>query len=186
MGLSRTSDVLGGNVKYSDTYWEDLRFPAQGINPLGQASDPDLDLADGCLLFDSAATETITGQAQISHRWKEGTSIYPHIHWSPTSTNTGNVYWRLEYMVASVNSVFSGSFTTLNVLAAGVGVTNTHQVIGFGAIPMTDNLISSIIKWKVSRIGGDGTDTYTADAKFLEFDIHFEVNSPGSREEYIK
>jgi hypothetical protein len=43
-----------------------------------------------------------------------------------------------------------------------------------------------MMHWKLSRIGGDGTDTYTADARLLEFDIHYEVDSMGSSEELVK
>lgn len=176
--LARSREILTG------PRWEDLRFPAQVINPTGAAADPDIDSDDGSLLFDAGGTETIVGMAQLPHGWDAGTGIRPHIHWSPTNTNTGNVYWRLEYEVMNINGTYTASLTTDNKLDAGDGTTEKHQVCGFTEIAMTDFTESCIMKWKVSRIGGDGTDTYDADARLLEFDIHYKVNKLGSLREH--
>ena len=51
---------------------------------------------------------------------------------------------------------------------------------------MSGHKLSCIIKWKVSRIGGDGTDTYAADAKLLEVDFHYQIGSIGSGEQFTK
>ena len=47
--------------------WDDLRFPAQGINPIGAAGDPDRDSTTGLFLFDSGLTETLAGVSQMPH-----------------------------------------------------------------------------------------------------------------------
>ena len=39
---------------------------------------------------------------------------------------------------------------------------------------------------KLSRIGGDASDTYGADARLLEFDIHYQINTLGSELEFVK
>ena len=41
-----------------------------------------------------------------------------------------------------------------------------------------------MLKILISRIGGDVTDTYGADAKFLEFDIHVPLIDYGSLSSY--
>jgi len=160
------------------TVWEDLRFPAQGINPPGQVSDPDID-TDGTLLFDKAGTELVAGVAQLPHSWKEGSAVSAHVHWCPTDADTGDVKWQLEYSVASINGVFPGD-TTISVLDTAAGTAETHQMAVFSDISLTGHTISCIMKWKLSRIGGD--DDYNADARLLEFDIHYEIDSIGSRE----
>lgn len=48
---------------------------------------------------------------------------------------------------------------------------------------MTGVLESAIMKWKISRIGDDGTDNYAAVARLLEFDIHYLVGKPGTFKE---
>jgi len=177
---------MSGSIVYPDTLWDDLRFPSNAVNPPGLVSDPDVDTNDGTYLFDAASTELLFFMAQMPHAWKEGSAIHPHVHWEPMSTNGGNVLWRFSYQVANIGGVFSGAWTDLDVLDAGAGVLLTHQLAAWASVSMSGLTLSAMIKMKVSRIGGDGTDTFTADAKLLEFDLHYEIDAPGSREELIK
>ena len=167
-------------------YWEDLRFPAAGINPPGAASDPGRDTTDGRLSFSASATNVIAIQAQMPHAWKEGSVIVPHLHWSPTNTHGGSVYWRMEYKVANVGETFPGSFTPVNILAAGAGVSDAHQLASFGDIAMTGKRVSCMLLILLSRIGGEGTDDYNAACKLNEFDIHYQVDGFGSTLETSK
>lgn len=182
-------NVLDNEPK-ENVAWEDLRFPATGINPPGGASDADVDNADtpwiGTLLYAANATELACGIAQMPHSWKEGSNIKPHIHWAPTNNNAGDVLWQFDYMISNVNGIFPGAYTTLQKLASADGDLNKHQIIGFDEIDMTGYVLSCVILWRVSRIGGDASDNYEADARLIEFDIHFQVDGDGSRQEYIK
>lgn len=166
--------------------WEDLRFPADGISIFGFGSDPSRDTVDGLLEFDPDSTERVFVTAQMPHGWKEGSEISPHVHWSPTDTDTGNVLWRLEYQMANIDGTFPGTWTALDILDAGDGTADKHQIAEWAAIDMAGMEMSCIIKFKISRIGGGPSDTYTADAKMLEFDIHYQIDSAGSRQEYVK
>jgi hypothetical protein len=163
-----------------------LRFPAAGINPVGAASDATRNTTDGRLEFSASATNMIALQVQMPHAWKEGSAISPHIHWSPETTNVGNVLWQLDYKIAGINETFPGSWTTQAVLAPSGGVANKHLLVEFADIPMTGKTLSCMILMLLSRIGGDGTDTFTGLAQLNEFDIHYESDSLGSREEYVK
>lgn len=177
---------LDGNLTFTDTVWDDLRSPATAINPPGQVSDPDWDNTNGGWLFDAAGTEVLWLIVQMPHGWKEGTAIRPHIHWMPTNTNTGNVLWRMEYKWTNVHGTDAGTFSTLNVLDAGDGTALKHQIAGFEEIDGTGKTLSSMLSIKLSRIGGDVTDTYNADALLKEFDIHYQMDALGSDEEYVK
>lgn len=174
--------------------WDDLRFPAVGINPIGGGADPTIDTADpfmGTLLFSASATNVIAGVAQMPHTWAEGTEIRPHIHWCPVTTNTGNVLWRFSYMIANpynpadgaapAQSTFATTVTSVSTLIASTGVVGQHLLTTFGAITMTGYKISACIPWKLERLGGDGTDSCTGTARLLEFDIHYQIDSYGSR-----
>lgn len=176
--------------KTDDIGWDDLRFPAQGVNPTGGANDADVDSVDspyiGTLLFDNNSQEIAVGTAQMPHSWKEGTSISPHIHWVPTDANAGNVVWKLSYMMANVNGVFSGSYTEDTIIEAVDGNINKHQIVGFTDIDMSDYNLSTILFWRITRVGDSEDDTYDADARLLEFDIHYQVDSLGSSQEYVK
>ena len=172
--------------EFDDVRWDDLRAPATAINPPGQLSDPDWDNTNGGWLFAPNGTEVLWIIMQMPHAYKQGSSIRPHIHWQPINTDTGDVLWRMEYKWTNINDVDAGTFTTLNILTAGSGTALTHQINGFGEIDGTGKRISSILTLKLSRIGGDSTDTYNTDALLKEFDVHFQINSTGSRQEYIK
>ena len=177
---------FNSEFELGNTFWDDLRFPSAGINPPGAASDPTLDTTDGRWQFSASATNVLAMQVQMPHQWKEGSAIYPHVHWSPTSTNTGSVLWQIQYKIANVDGVFPGSWTTIQKLHAGSGVSDTHQIAAFDPITMTGYTLSCMMLVLLSRIGGDGTDTYTAVAKLNEFDIHFQIDGFGSDEEYTK
>lgn len=165
--------------------WDDLRAPATGINPAGSATPPTVDTNHPGLLFDQTSTNIVSVAFQMPHTWIEGSIIRPHIHWTPVNTNTGNVYWRLEYQVLNPGQAI-GAYTTVNILDAGDGVADAHQLVDFGDVTMTGKLISCMVLCRLSRIGGDGTDTYNANARLLEFDIHYQVDGMGSIQEYVK
>lgn len=170
--------------------WEDLRFPASTLNPPGSVADADVDSSSiflGTLLFDAGATEICAGQAQFPHAKKLDSIIYPHVHWAPTSTDAGNVLWRLEYIIADRDGVFPESYTVINTLAEASLIANMHLSTPLGTgIDTTGYGISTMMVWKLSRIGGDASDTYGADARLLEFDIHYQADEIGSAEERAK
>jgi len=176
--------------KIDDQAWDDLRFPAQGIDPTGGTSDADRDKVDstyiGTLLFDSTSAQLIAGIAQMPHSWKEGSVIRPHIHWMPTDANTGNVVWKFSYVLANVNGVFQDSYLELTVTDAADGNANKHQITGFGEIDMTEYKLSTIMLWRITRLAANESDTYGADARLLEFDIHYQIDALGSGQEYLK
>ena len=165
--------------------WEDLRSPATGINPPGAVSDPDWDVTNIGFLFDKASTESIQIISQLPHGYIEGSFLYPHIHWEPSDTDTGAVLWRMEYQWRNNHEAATG-FTTVDILATPAGIADRLQINGFGAIGKADATISSIFECTISRIGGDASDTYDADARFKEFDIHVQLDDVGSREERRK
>lgn len=178
--------IYADNLILSTPVWDDLRFPAAGINPPGAASDPTRDTTDGRLVFSASATNTIAIQAQLPHDWQEGSAIRPHVHWSPTSTHTGNVLWQMRYKVANRGDVFPAGWTTISVLDAGDGVTDQHQIISLPEVTMTGFTVSCMMLILLDRVGGDGTDTYTGTAKLNEFDIHYQRDGLGSVSELSK
>jgi len=47
--------------------------------------------------------------------------------------------------------------------------------------------VSDMLICKLSRLGGDASDTYNnQNARFLEFDIHFEVDGLGTAQQFTK
>lgn len=176
--------VIEGCMYLEDTVWDDSRAPASTISIFGLGTDPSFDSTNIGYLFDSSSTETLYIIMQIPHSYKEGSNIRPHIHWEPTDTNTGYVTWQMEYKWTNIDDTEAVSFTTISIDSNGDGTAYKHQVAPLPEIDGTGKKISSILSIKLSRLGG--SDTYTGDALLKEFDIHYQINSLGSREEYIK
>lgn len=171
------------------TYWDDLRAPATGINPPGQVSDPDFDVTYGGWLFAASVTETLIVHMQMPHAWKEGSVIRPHVHWMKTTAASGAVMWEIDYRWAPIGEVMDSSWTTLTASTPAVGdndLADEHALTSFTEIDATGKGLSDMLLVKLSRLGGDAADTYGAYARMMEFDIHYQLDDPGSRQEYSK
>lgn len=176
-------------VDYS-ARWDDLRFPATAVNPPGVTADPDWDTTTPGWLFDGASTTEILHLiAQLPHSWDEGTTLKPHVHYQKTTSASGTVRWVLEYKWCPIGEVMDADWTTLEVSAPVAGTPDTdtadkHLIAAFGDIVATGKQVSDMLIMKLSR--DPSQDTYGADARLLEFDIHYKSDATGSVGEYIK
>jgi len=200
--LAKIGDILGGNyfeieadgtAKFNGdaTVWDDLRVPAQNtkLNPL--KSEPNFESLIGglfALKFDTsnADDESVHFVAQMPHSYKEGSDIEPHIHWTPDTTNTGNVYWSFEYTIVNIDGTF-GATTTIEITVPADGIAFKHQLSGFEMIDGAGLTISHMIICRLTRrSSSQAADTFTGNACFLEFDFHYIKDTVGSREETAK
>jgi hypothetical protein len=174
--------------------WEDLRVPASSVKTRAAVNEPTFaQLADDgagshgvyTYMFNQTVEQEVFFNAQLSHGYLEGSDLYPHVHWSPQSTNTGDVKWNFEYTIANVNGNF-GNTTTITATDTASGTINDHQIAGLPTISGTGLTISNMLICRLSRDGSDATDTFTGDAALLEVDIHFQKDTRGSLQEYIK
>jgi hypothetical protein len=193
-GLSAGS-IVAGDIECTDLTvyalkWDDLRFPSQGINPSGAASDPGVDDDTGLLVFSGTLDNVIAGVAQMPHGWAPGTAIKPHIHLRfPTSNGGTNTRWAFEYDIANANEDFtnaSGTYTAFSTITvANPANVNTSVVAGFGPLDMDGFRESAIILWRISRLASsDAVDDDTNDCFLMEFDIHYQSNKDGTTVEF--
>lgn len=168
--------------------WDDLRFPAQGINPAGAVDAPSVDTTltsfPGTFLFSGSAENVIAGIAQMPHAWAKGTPIRPHIHWSKTTGSASAVSWVFYYrhlgFAGDTPSAWVGPIA--GTLAVGnQTVTNNHCITTFGEIDMTGKQESACLAWQIRRLGN--TDADNATARLYEFDIHFQSDKFGTVDE---
>jgi hypothetical protein len=172
--------------------WDDLRFPAQGINPTGGVADPSVDSVEGSfpgtLLFSASATNMIAGVAQLPHAYLIGSDLRPHIHWAKTTSASGNVVWHFYYRIWNRNGVadaWVGPSVGSDEIMTG-DIADREGITTFDSIPGALLSLSHMMSWKIYRIGGDGADTYGGEARLLEFDIHLQKDSSGSGAEFLK
>lgn len=166
--------------------WIDYNFGAGSVR-LGAAA-PDLIALNATnilvLAFDGVAiTESIDFNIEMNHNWAEGTTIYPHVHWYPTTNGAGNVVWSLEYVIVPEGSTaaIGAASTTINTTAqlAG-GVAWVPKYVQFPAITMVGNEIGTQCFFRFFR--NPGADTYAADAAIGTVGLHVMVDKFGSKE----
>lgn len=181
----------GSTIDVGSNCWEDLKFPATGINPTGPATTPSVDNVIAGLLFSSSVENTISIIAQMPHSWKKGSNIDPHIHWQKTTSASGGVFWQLKYRWAKIGDVMDANWTTVGTSTPVQGTTdnntaNQHLISAFPEISGAGKVVSDILIMQLSRVPADVADTYAADARMLEFDIHYQIDSIGSDLLYAK
>jgi hypothetical protein len=187
----------GGNLNLlgTATQYEDLRIAGSAVRtgataPTVAAFGPSGALY--ALRFDSGQHDEVFFEIQMPHSWKEGTNIYPHVHWTPVSATAGNVVWELDYSWANINGTFGAPTTITSDPTAAGGTAWVHKLSvlkdggGNAYIDGTGMTLSSMLVCRLHRNAGAGSDTLAAGVNFLEFDIHYEVDSFGSNSEYIK
>ena len=168
----------------SATVWEDLRFPAQVLK-LSGTKPPTWTAYQGgeILSFSDQAIvgneERVSFNAQLSHAYKEGSTIYPHIHWVSADTSLGNVVWQLSYSWGNWTGTFPAATVTTMTVAKSTTL-NYHSMNSFSPIVGTGKEISSILICELSRNSSNAADTYTSGAYLVEADIHLECNTIGS------
>jgi hypothetical protein len=183
-----------GRVTYRPTYWDDSQVP--GLAIVGGSTAP------GLINFAGSSDVKVYGfdggsrdeeahfSIQLSHAYKEGTDLEPHLHWcetaAPTSASDTNVVWSMTYSIQNVDGTFSAP-TTLYATNSITGTNWTHLIAGFDPdIDGADLKISSVLVGSVKRIASNGSDTYDKDAALLSLDFHYQTDAPGSRENLVK
>ena len=131
------------------------------------------------LAFAAGVDEEVYFEVQLPHSWKEGTDITPHVHWSPSNANAGNVTWKLEYTWSNLDAAF-GNTSTVAVTDATDTTSHKHLKAIMSAISGSGKTMSSMLTCRLYRDVSDG-DTYGSDAFLLETDFHYEIDTVGSR-----
>jgi len=178
-------DRDGVYLKGTATMWDDLRFPAVSLRA-GSATPSWSTFKDGTNAwhFSKVSDNEVEFAVQLPHAWLEGSDIEPHVHWCPSDTDTGDVTWKLEYTWANIFDTF-GATTTIAVTDAADGTAYKHQLADFAAISGTGKTMSSMLICRLFRDVSDADD-YDNDAILLEIDFHIQIDSFGSKEEYVK
>lgn len=174
--------------------WDDLRITldrgrdATAISYFSGSSGPEI-----WYFRNNSQLEAMSFTVQLPHTWKEGSAIYPHLHWSPKASKSGNVEWKLEYTWQnydpSTPQVFP-AITTNTVVSTGPFTANSHMITSLSSnnsgIDGTGKKISSILICRLTRNSSNAADTYADDAGLLFLDFHIMVDAFGSKAEYVK
>jgi hypothetical protein len=143
-------------------------------------------------MFSATSEQELYFTVQLPHGYKLESPVYPHVHWTTASgTPSGtNVVWGLEYAAIAIGGNFPTTTTlTSNTVIAAIGTPSgigQHLVTTLGTISGTNLGISSILVCRLFRAAANGNDTFGNEVGLLGFDIHYEKDTQGSREEFVK
>lgn len=187
-GLVNPSDLVldcgtDKTLELAETVWDDLRFPLTR-DKQGQSDKPDFDFTNIGLLFpQNIPTEIVYIIGQFTHERKNGSDIKPHIHFVQTSASTP--IFKIDYRWYKNGQDPSGSFTTLTASTFTFTYVSGSimQIVSFPTISGTAiDTVSSIIEIKLYR----DDNVAIGDVLTKEFDIHYQKDTIGSRQEFVK
>jgi hypothetical protein len=131
---------------------------------------------------DEQGIEAMSFTIQLPLNWKEGSTIYPNIHWIPkTSAASGNMKWNLEYSWVNIDGTYSGP-TTSSVIVNAPFVMNQHLMSnltsGNAGISGEGKTNSSVLICRIYRDSSNSEDTFSGDAGGLSMDFHISLKNP--------
>jgi hypothetical protein len=185
------TDIGDLNIKTAAGYtavidqpvWQDINL---GGTALGTgASAPDLINLDTTSIsvyaFDGNVTsEMLSGSFELQHDYKEGTDLYPHLHFLPVNANAGTVKFFLEYYIREDNRVKLTA--TISATKATNSIAWEELLLAFPAITGTSLKIGSQIFFRLYRVPTDAADTYNSDVALATVGIHYQIDTLGSRQ----
>lgn len=135
--------------------------------------------------------------AELPHGYKQGTDIVAHLHWSPAVGGAAGefVKWGLEYTWKNIDGTYGNTtITTSDASAAatattsgdGTMIASKHYVTIIGTISGSGMEVSSMLMCRVFRNSSHANDDLAQDAFGLDMDFHFEVDTLGSRQAFVK
>ncbi len=156
----------------------------QAMNLRGGGTPPDYVAFQDSIYgssFKNTSTDIVYGSFEIPHTYKEGTDLEVHLHWSPSTTNTGRCDWVMKYTFANMAGTF-GSEETITFQQAGSGTANKHQYVS-GNVKISGTTksigIGATVAFALSRPTGDA---FTGDAFLHSVGVHYEIDTMGSRQ----
>jgi hypothetical protein len=131
---------------------------------------------------------------QMPHTWDSG-PIHIHVHWVGSHTQaSSNPRWGLEYNWKSPYQTYAGTLTIYAATKEDGDVNTTagkHNITEFAPLTpdVTQDGLSSLLVCRLFRNSSNVADTYTVAGNkcgLLYIDAHFQLNTMGSTDEYIK
>lgn len=130
---------------------------------------------------------------QMTHMWDPTTAVRPHAHVIPMGSVDGNLYFSYQYAWVPANDVLGAitSWTSGNVTIPILGADQyIHKIVSFGNISPPETAgPSSMLLFKMTRLGTNPLDTYTsnksggtaaANLGVLYLDLHYQKTKAGT------
>lgn len=184
---------LGGVFRHT-TVWDDMTVSASSLNVGSSIKPPPYtklaDTGSGSdgvfsFAFEEGKTQDLLISTQLTHKYKEGTDLHPHMHISvPTHEADKLIQFSFEYFLVSVGSPYTVSKVITSVPLV-CPAAKTHSILPLPAISGAGVTISAILTGRLVR-DIVALNSYTGAVNLLSFDLHIETDSLGSQFAYVK
>lgn len=173
-------------ITYQETTWDDLPpMPIIAARLGGTAPTLATFVTDIEAYTFDATNDYVIGATELTHKWKEGTTIYPHIHWATNGLEGAakGVKWQLKYTIGDGAEAFGAQQTlTVDVTIDANTPDRTHYISEFApTITGTNYRIGCYICWRLDRIATTHVGGAPAANPFaLAIGFHIEQDTSGS------
>lgn len=175
------------------TFWDDMQGSLSSVKTIG----PGVTLNDAEQTIEFSTLANLSDFAWISHqlphKWRLGSSLNIHIHWEQTSAAKPNWLARYRWQTNGApkttiwqdlildQAVFPYTNGTLKQISHGIPIA---PPAGYG---MSDILQVSLFRDNANTSTlFAGVDTYAGIASVVSEDVHIEIDTNGSRSEFVK
>lgn len=111
--------------------------------------------------------------AHVDHDVKPGSTMYPHVHWSTSGTDTNSVRWEVRYIAAAGhNQANFGTDTVIQLTEAAHGTAWRHMITEDGTGFIAPE-VDSVILMEIKRVTNGGTDNLNT-VFGLFVDLHYQ------------
>lgn len=179
------------------TCWRDELQPLTALRLTSPAGDFVLNATEVTVTAKNSArypADFVLTAIQLNHDWELGSVIRPHLHWWQGQAATPN--WLLSYRWQRQGQAATAGWTLVpwssNAFTWAAGTLNQISLFGSITPPVGYGEVSDIIQFKLYRdftnvsTEFSGGDPVAGDVEMVQFDIHLEVDTLGSRMEYTK
>lgn len=183
-------DENGIYLKGTASVWEDIQSSLIGARLTSTAGAIDYDFDENALEMSNGSLSNINDRVifnyQLPHSARQDGQLNLHIHWEQTDLSIHT--FSLEYRVQSNGAEKETTWTRVDVDTGGANDVFTPPV-GFGTfsqitklvdLDTTDWGISAQVQFRLTKTAGTGS------VRATYVDAHFEKDTMGSREEYVK
>ena len=127
--------------------------------------------------FSATAMKEIWITFHVKHDYKDGSVVYPHVHWSPNTTSTGTVRWGFEYTVAKGHD--QAAFPTTTTVYAETTISTNKQYQHFISEVVEGDAFDAfepdtLILMRIFRDAAHANDTFPDAVFAFTADIHFQ------------
>lgn len=176
---------MDANLAQFDTKTRDgWRDNIAAIDTRAGGTAPQINLyRDGIYLYEFSADSMneVFASYHIDHDYKPGTMLYPHLHFTTTSTASGVVRLGFEYTYAKGHQ--QAKFPAATTLTLNVNVPANSDHLHFVAempegqgIPGTNIETDGVVLMRIFRDAGHVDDTFTGTIFGILVDLHYQTS----------